>query len=147
MGLKSLELPYTTSPALQSVLSLTSLIEQAGLRPKYITNSLGRFSLKIRDLAELIDMFHTRKATDVHDKVYALLGMSSDDPGEAGILPNYEIPWKEVFQRLVKYLLGKNVSVQTSDDSRMAVIGSKGCVLGQVSSVRRGSRQSVTITS
>ena len=30
-------------------------------------------------------MFYTRQATEVRDKVYALLGMSSDDPGKAGL--------------------------------------------------------------
>jgi hypothetical protein len=91
LGLRLLKLPYTASPELQSVPSLTYLIERAGLRPKHITNSLERFSLKTRDLAELIDMFHTRRATDVRDKVYALLGMSRDDPSDAGLLPNYEV--------------------------------------------------------
>jgi hypothetical protein len=30
-------------------------------------------------------MFHTRKAFNVRDKVYALFGMSSDDPGKASL--------------------------------------------------------------
>ena len=85
LGLKSLKLTYTTSPELQTLPSVTYLIERAGLRSKYTTNLPERFSLNIRCLAELIDMFHTRKASDVHDKVYALLGMSSDDPGKAGL--------------------------------------------------------------
>jgi hypothetical protein len=38
VGLKLLKLPYTTSPHLQSVLSLTYLIERAGLQLKYITD-------------------------------------------------------------------------------------------------------------
>jgi hypothetical protein len=36
-------------------------------------------------------MFHTRQASDPRDKVYALLGMSSDDPGKADLQPDYEI--------------------------------------------------------
>jgi len=43
-------------------------------------------------------MFHTRKATNPRDKVYTLLGMSSNDPGEASLRPNYEVSWKELFQ-------------------------------------------------
>jgi hypothetical protein len=94
LGLKSLKLSYAAS----SLPSITYLIEQAGLRSKYTTDSPKRFSLEIRHLAELIDMFHSRKATDVRDKVYALLGMSSDDPGKAGLRPDYKI--KNCFSNL-----------------------------------------------
>ena len=151
LGLKSLKLSYTDPPELQTVPSVTYLIERAGLRPKYTTNLPERFSLNIRCLAELIDMFHTRKASDVHDKVYALLGMSSDDLEEASLRPDYKVSWKELFQQLVKFVLGKDVSVETSeetsDNSQRAVIKSKGCILGQVSSVRSDDRQNVIITS
>jgi hypothetical protein len=92
-------------------------------------------------------MFHTRKASDIRDKVYVLLGMSSDDPGEIGLRPDYEVSWKELFQQLVKFVLGKDLSVETSDHSQIAVIKSKGCMLGQVSSVRNDDRQNVAITS
>jgi ankyrin repeat protein len=149
LGLKSLrksqKLSYTAFPTLQSLPSLTNLIERAGLRPKYTTNSLERYSLEIRSLAELVDMFYTRQASDPLDKVYALLGMSSDDPSKAGLEPNYEISWEDLFQRLVKFVLSKDIPVETS--SQRAVIKSKGCILGQVSSVRSDNRQSVNITS
>jgi ankyrin repeat protein len=149
LGLKSLrksqKLSYTAFPKLQSLPSLTNLIERAGLRPKYTTNLLERYSLEIRSLAELVDMFHTRQASDPRDKVYALLGMSSDDPSKAGLEPNYEISWEDLFQQLVKFVLGKDIPVETS--SQRAVIKSKGCILGQVSSVRSDDRQSVNITS
>jgi hypothetical protein len=92
-------------------------------------------------------MFHTREASDPCNKVYALLGISSDDPGEAGLRPDYEISWKELFQKLVKFVLGKDVSVETFDHSQRAVIKIKGCILSQVSSVRSGDRQNVIITS
>jgi len=146
LGLKSLKLSYTAFPELQTLPSVTYLIERAGLRSKYTTNLPERFSLNIRCLAELIDMFHTRKASVVHDKVYALLGMSSDDPYEAGLGPDYEVSWKELFQKLVKFVLGKDISVETSDRTQTAVIKSKGFILGQVSSVRSDDRQNVNIT-
>jgi hypothetical protein len=146
LGLKSLQLSYTDSPELRTLPSVAYLIERAGLRSKYTTNSPERFSLYIRCLAELVDMFRTRKATEVRDKVYALLGMSSDDPGEAGLRPDYEVPWKDLFQQLVRFVLGKDVCVETSDNSQRAVIKSKGCILGQVSSVSDDG-QNVNITS
>ncbi|KAH9224675.1 heterokaryon incompatibility protein-domain-containing protein [Leptodontidium sp. 2 PMI_412] len=141
VGLKSLELSYAASPELQTLPSVTYLIERAGLRSNYTANSPEKFSLNTRCLAEPIDMFHTRKATEVRDKVYALLGMSSDNPDEAGLQPDYELPWKVLFQQLVKFVLGKDVSVETSDGSQRAVIKSKACILGQVSRARSDDRQ------
>jgi ankyrin repeat protein len=90
-------------------------------------------------------MFHTRQASDPRDKVYALLGMSSDDPSKAGLQPDYKLSWEKLFQQLVKFVLGKDVSVETS--SQRAVIKSKGYILGQVSSVKTDERQIVNITS
>ncbi|KAF4624060.1 hypothetical protein G7Y89_g14116 [Cudoniella acicularis] len=149
LGLKSLRTPqklsYIASPGLQSLPSLANLIERAGVRPKHITKLRGRYSLEIRSLAELVDMFHTRQASDYRDKVYALIGMSSDDPSKAGLQPNYKISWEELFQKLVEFVLGKDVFVETS--GQRAVIKSKGCILGQVSSVRRNDKQSVKIIS
>jgi hypothetical protein len=145
LGVKSLKLSYTASSELQTLPSVIYLIERADLRSKYTANLPERFSLKIQSLAELIDMFHIRQATDTRDKVYALLGMSSDDLEKAGLQPDYEISWEELFQQLVKFVLGKDISVKTS--SQRAMIQCKGCILGQVSSVRRNDRQNVNITS
>ncbi|WAO92355.1 HET domain-containing protein [Fusarium falciforme] len=96
-------------------------------------------------------MYHNRKATDRRDKVYALLGMSSDDYIPADLSPNYGTPWKHLLHRLVKFLLGEQASVETWEEKETAVIKSMGCILGEVSSVERGGdwsdRQTVHITS
>ncbi|KAK3179011.1 hypothetical protein OEA41_001150 [Lepraria neglecta] len=96
--------------------------------------------------SELIEMYHTREASMRHDKVFALLGMSSDDPIAADLLPDYKTPWKILLERLVRFLLGGQVSVKTWADTEMAVIKSKGCILGQVSS-KGEDRQQMVITS
>jgi hypothetical protein len=145
-GLKLLKLSHTASPELQTSHSVTYLIERAGLRSKYTTKFPEGFSLNIRPLAELIDMLHTRKASDVRDKVYALLGMSSDDPDEGGLRPDYEVSWKELFQKPVKFILGKDITVEASNYTQRAVVKSKGYILGQVSSITSDSRQQVNIT-
>ncbi|KAH6714755.1 hypothetical protein BKA61DRAFT_643463 [Leptodontidium sp. MPI-SDFR-AT-0119] len=145
LRVKSLNLSYTASPKLQTLPSVIYLMERAGLRPKHTSSLPEMFSLNIRSLAELIDMFHARKATDPRDKVYALLGISSNDPKKAGLQPDYEISWEELFQQLVKFVLGKEVFVETS--SQRAVIKSKGCILGQVSSVTSDDKQNMFITS
>ena len=64
---------------------VTYLIRDAVFRPRHDLSRSGRFSLNIRPLIELMDMYHNRKATKRLDKVYALLGMSSDDPSVLGI--------------------------------------------------------------
>jgi hypothetical protein len=115
-----------------------------------IFRSTYSMALPSRDsLGELIDMYHTRGATKLHDKIYALLGMSSEGPTAAGLSPDYQISWKELLQRLVGFLLSKEISVDTWDKREIAVIKAKGFVFGHVSLVESDSarydRQYVTI--
>jgi ankyrin repeat protein len=146
LGVKSLQLSYMASPALQVLPSVIYLIEHAGLRSKYTANSPERFSLEIRSLAELIDMFHTRHASDPRDKVYALLGMSLDDPSIAILQPDYTISLEKLFKQLVKYILSEVTFVENS--SQTPRIESKGCILGQVSSVKdNGQNVNIIFTS
>ena len=95
-------------------------------------------------------MFHTRKATIPLDKVYALLGMSSDNPHRAGFAANYASSWKDIFQRLVYFCLSDQMSVSIWDDMQVAVIEAKGCILGEVTSSEEDAswddRQHVEIT-
>jgi len=126
---------YETSLHIRSVIrSVTFLVRGAVFRRKKVPRSSGRFSLCIHPMGELIEMYHSRKATIRHDKVFALLGMSSDDPIAAGLLPDYKISWEILMGRLVRFLLGGEISVETWPETEMAVIKSKGSVLGQVSS-------------
>ena len=53
------------------------------------TVPLQRVSLDICPLGELIDIYHTYKATNRHNKIYALLGISLDNLSAAGLSPNY----------------------------------------------------------
>lgn len=131
------------------VRSVAYLIRSAIFRPRHSTGGVGRFSLNIRPLGQLIDMYHSRRATERRDKVYALLGMCSDDPAVAGLAANYETPWGEVFRKLIHFSLSPSVSVDTWDDKEVAVIRAKGCVLGRIMSVRpdyaRSDRQLVGV--
>ena len=145
LGLKSFSLLNAAPSGLRSLPSLINPIERADLRPKYTTNPPERFSLDTGSLAELIDRFHTRKASDVRDKVYALLGMSSDNPNQADLQPDYEASWQTLFLRLIKFVLGHNVSVETSYHNQRAVVRGKGCALGAVSSMRSHDGQVVTL--
>jgi hypothetical protein len=97
---------------LQSLIhSVTYLIRGAIFRPNYSIPELG--SQGICFLGELMDMYHTHEATIRHDKVYALIGISSDDLSKANLSPNYSVSWEELLQRLVKFLLGEKLFLQT----------------------------------
>ncbi|GKU10149.1 unnamed protein product, partial [Fusarium langsethiae] len=137
-GLSTLKLSYDDCKSLQPFIApVSDFIRGAILRPRHIESQSGRFSLDIHPLSTLVELYHTRKATDRRDKVYALLGMSSDDPSGAGLSADYTIPWSQVFEIFIKYTLSASVSVKIWDDSEIAVIKGKGLVLGEVSSVER----------
>ncbi|KAH7390279.1 ankyrin repeat-containing domain protein [Cadophora sp. MPI-SDFR-AT-0126] len=58
-----------------------------------------------RDLCALLRRFPASKATDERDKIYALLGMSSDPLDTQSIDIDYEKPTHQVIHRAVTYLL------------------------------------------
>ncbi|KAK3369305.1 heterokaryon incompatibility protein-domain-containing protein [Lasiosphaeria ovina] len=123
-GISALK-PYESFPELQSLIrSAVYLIMGAIFRPRCEISQSDRFSLNVRPLSELVDMYHTRKATKLLDKVYALLGMSSGDrdPYKAGFWPNYNASWKDVFQRLVKFSLSDKMSVSTWNRQELKAI-------------------------
>ncbi|RMJ16109.1 hypothetical protein CDV36_004223 [Fusarium kuroshium] len=145
-GLKHLDL--SEAPAVQSrIKSAVYLIKDAVFRPKAVVSSSDRFSLGIASLGELVDMYHNREATDRRDKVYALLGMSSDVTIRADLMPDYKASWKDLFYRLVRSLVGEVASVETWDNKEIATIRSDVCVLGHISSVleHEDDKQSVEI--
>jgi hypothetical protein len=152
LGVDLLKDFYEARPDLQGLIrSVTYLIREAIFRTGYSMSSSGRSSLDTCPLGELMDMYHTHEATKRHDKVYALLGMSSDDLSKVGLLPDYGVPWEEFLQRLAKLLLPEKISVETWRDREIAAFKSKGCVLGKVTSVQsnmaRDDRQGVDVTS
>ena len=102
-------------------------------------------------------MYHTRDASNILDKVYALLGMSSDYsiPTElSSVKYDGTTKWQLLFEKLVKFSLSDRMHVDTWDDKdvlkEVAVIKGKGHVLGTVSASKRdgtrGDRQEVGIT-
>ncbi|KAL8381125.1 hypothetical protein RB595_005419 [Gaeumannomyces hyphopodioides] len=127
--------PFEHRPDLQALIPpIVYLIKGSIFRRRQDTDDTslaGRFSLNIRPLAELVDMYHTRQATFALDKVYALLGMSSDD---LGIKVDYGSSWKNLVREL--FNPSNAVSVSTWDTNEVAVIEAKGYVLGKVSSVQ-----------
>ena len=145
LGFNSLNLSFKNSSGLGAFIrSVIYVISGATLRPKDASDLSSNSTL-----SELLDMCHTREATIRHDKVYSLIGISSDDPIAAGFAPNYKLPWKTLFRQLVEFLLCKQVSVETWDESETAVVKSKGYFVSRVYMVKSDSsrydRQQVEI--
>jgi ankyrin repeat protein len=95
-------------------------------------------------------MYHTHEATLHSDKVYALLGMSSDGFLQTGLSPDYNVPWKVLFETLVKHALCKEITVEALPEGESVKIEGGGYILGRISSIQAGTtwngRQGVTIT-
>ncbi len=130
-GLDKLSIHKDDSSSSQKYLGSTAqLMRGAIFRPRNRDSPLGQATL-----GQLLDTYHTYEATKWHDKVYALLGMSSDNPSPARLAPNYTISWPELFQELVRFLLSERVTVRASKDSQLAAIKGKGYFLGTVVSI------------
>ncbi|KAB8248470.1 heterokaryon incompatibility protein-domain-containing protein [Aspergillus flavus] len=148
LGLTGLNLSYKGDAysGLENIIrSITYLMRGAISRPDYVTQPHGMLSL-----GELIDMYHTRGATKKHDKIYALLGMSFDDSIKAALLPNYQLPWNILFERVITSILPGIHSLETWPDREIAVIQGRGYILGRIDSVdsdsSRYDRQCVQIS-
>jgi len=75
-----------------SMCLVTYLIRVAIFRPRHILKKQESLSPDIYSLCELVDIYHAHEATKLPDKVYALLGMSSDNFSTADSEPNYSVP-------------------------------------------------------
>ncbi|KAK1751065.1 heterokaryon incompatibility protein-domain-containing protein [Echria macrotheca] len=137
VGLTVFDLSYDESPELQGLIPpITYLIQGATFRRgQQIKQHNSGFSLGIRPLCELVDMYHGRQSTVRLDKFYALLGMSSDSP--VNFMANYQIPWKDIFQVYIQSCFSNQMSVVTWNELNVAVIRGKALVLAYVGSVER----------
>lgn len=139
---KSFNPVFQVAPNLTGIITPTIyLIRGAVSRQGTMSQSPpGRSSLAIRPLGELVDMYHARRATIRHDKVFALLGMSSDNI-TSELLPDYGVSWETLLERLVRFLLGETVCVKVGPGTETAKIRCGGIVLGKISSVTEANRQ------
>lgn len=89
-----------------------------------------------------MDIFHARRTTDQRDKVFALLGRCLGDPRVANLVPDYNAPWKSVFEKAIAFSLSNQVTIRSHAEKEFAMISSMGQVLGQVPRVTpRGYKQ------
>ncbi|CAG8378732.1 unnamed protein product [Penicillium salamii] len=125
-GLARLKLP---EPFLSRLGPVTHLIKGAPYRPKFDFSSPG-----ILSLGELLGMYRNYRATLQHDKIYALLGLSTDASAD-GLKPNYNAPWHHVFREITSHIFPGS-SVQTWEDRASAVVKTKGWIMGHVGHVK-----------
>lgn len=117
------------------------LIKEAPFRSYDNLHSTATFSI-----GELVSMYRNHNATIQHDKIYALLGLSADRDSTA-LIPNYELAWHEVFERVTQHVFPK-CSVETWYGSEIAIVRCKGWVLGYIHSISnslKGSQQTFNI--
>jgi hypothetical protein len=94
--------------------------------------------LDMSSLGELLDKYHRHQATKDHDKIYALLGMTSMESHQTDLMPDYRVPWSELLEKAIWSILGKQVHVFPWANKQRAEIYGKGYVLGEVGSITRG---------
>lgn len=90
----------------------------------------------VYSFTELVDMFHKGEASKMHDKVYALLAMSTENMGESGLSPDYTIPFGKLFEKVVSTVISDKMSVNCQDNIDAAVVKTTGYVLATVQKVR-----------
>lgn len=84
-------------------------------------------------------MYHSHLATVPHDKIYALLGLCSDDLSTPCLIPDYNGALDEVAKRVITYVFEGKCNVTIVPGTLTAVIKGKGWILGRVISVQKSS--------
>jgi hypothetical protein len=90
-------------------------------------------SFKVLPLGDLLRMFQDHEATDQRDKIYALLGLSSDNDLSPDLRPDYTKTWSTLFRQVIVHVIGASPTIRTWDNMEKALISSLGCVLGTIS--------------
>jgi hypothetical protein len=79
--------------------------------------------------------FHNHGATNRRDKIFALLGKSSE--ASLPIKVDYNKSWKTLFHELIRIVVGDEAKILTWDDEEAALIHCFSCILGRVSNVSK----------
>ncbi|KAH6639674.1 heterokaryon incompatibility protein-domain-containing protein [Boeremia exigua] len=90
-------------------------------------------SFNVLPLGDLLRLFQNHEATDKRDKIYALLGLSSDNDVSPDLRPDYTKGWMTLFRQIIAHVLGPGAVACTWDDKEHAVISEIGSVMGTIS--------------
>lgn len=89
-------------------------------------------SFEIAPLGELLRMFVDHEATDERDRIYALLGLSSDNDLTPDLRPDYTKSWSDLFRQVIKHILGSSAIISVVDGKSQAVISDFGYTIAYV---------------
>lgn len=89
-------------------------------------------SMCLLRLSELLGMFHGHSATDRRDKIYALLGLSTDCASNLDIQVDYAKSWALLFQQVITHILGSCNHIFTWNNEEIAIIRAYGCPIAIV---------------
>ncbi|KAK4446763.1 heterokaryon incompatibility protein-domain-containing protein [Podospora aff. communis PSN243] len=135
-GLDSLGVSSDIDSSLKATIrTATHLIRAAPWRSRNLASvSAERFSLDIGPLAELVDMYRNRKATDCRDKIFALLGMSNDNwqGKNARIVADYRSSWDAICEQFFQSLYSREISTHPWRTRGITAIHGRAQILGQL---------------
>ncbi|QDS67868.1 hypothetical protein FKW77_007866 [Venturia effusa] len=114
--------------------SVNRLIRDAVFRPQASSENAGQHVIDARSLRELLDRYRTHLATKPHDKVYALLGMCSDDISKAGLQPDYSLPWQALSEQLFQWMFGHSTTA-IRHHAGAVTMQCRGLILGIIDAV------------
>lgn len=112
--------------------STSYLIKDSIFKSKRAGQRLGMFSLELAPLADLLNIYRHREATDPRDKLFALLGMASDIHIPAELLPDYSVPWQSVYSRLFRHFVGQDALVKTFNTPDVVTAQARGWVVASL---------------
>ncbi|KAF2647811.1 HET-domain-containing protein [Lophiostoma macrostomum CBS 122681] len=95
-------------------------------------SSKGDSSLRLYPLRQLVGLFGKFEATDLRDKIYALMGMCTDSLDALGFEVDYRVSWKVIVQLLIHYIFGPSCEVQSLGEDRSCQIKTTARILGAV---------------
>lgn len=113
------------------------LIKPSIFRSSHAQKGQDGSSLSVYRLGELLDFYHIYEASKQHDKIYALLGMSTDNLSEAGLSPDYAVPWAQLLDQVTRHVLGVEIQVYTWSHREIAIISGWGWLVGRAISRRK----------
>lgn len=77
------------------------------LRPLLLYMSVGFATGPKEELLTLLHQFRSWEASDPRDKVYAILGLSSDGRESSELRPDYDLPVAQVYRNVAEYMLSR----------------------------------------
>lgn len=138
-GLDASKPSYSKHALLRTLIPpITYLMRHVHSWPRSAPSTSSPFSLQIRPLPHLVDLYHTRNATKMIDKVYGLLGMCTGAPGTESqpFLADYGAHWRDVFRQLIRLSIPGTLHIDIRGEKEsVAEIRVKGRIIGEVLSV------------